>query len=62
MYKNNTDGLKCSHCSETIMTQSHCTICPGMAELRVGLEMDDIGDMVIFFRKLMIERSKRSKN
>ena len=59
MFQNNPDGLKCSHCDETIMTQSHCVICPGLAALRVGLEMDDIGDMVTFFRKLMIERSKK---
>ena len=62
MFQNNLDGLKCSHCDETIMTQSHCVICPGLAALRVGLEMDDIGDMVTFFRKLMTERSKKKKN
>ena len=44
------------------MTRSHCVICPGLAALRVGLEMNDIGDMMTFFRKLMIERSKRNKN
>ena len=43
------------------MTQSHCVICPGLASLCDGLKMDDIGDMVIFFRKLMIERSRKKK-
>ena len=62
MFQNNPDGLKCSHCDETMMTQSHCVICPGLAALRDGLDIDDIGDMVIFFRKLMIERSRKKKD
>ena len=62
LYQNNPDGLKCSHCDETIMTQSHCVICPGMVALCDGLEMDNIGDMVTFFRKLMTERSKKKEN
>ena len=56
MYKNNKEGMKCSHCSEDILTQSHCVICPGMGELRDGLDMENIADMVTFFRRLMKKR------
>ena len=62
MFQNNPEGLKCSHCDETMMTQSHCVICPGLASLRDGLKMDDIGNMVTFFRKLMIVRSRKKKD
>ena len=59
MYKNNKEGLKCSHCSEDILTQSHCVICPGMGELRDGLDMENINELVTFFRRLMKKRSNK---
>ena len=58
MYKKNTEGLRCSHCDEKVMTQSHCVSCPGMVELCDGLEMENIEGMVTFCRRLMKERSK----
>ena len=57
MYKNNKEGLKCTQCSEDILTQSHCIICPGMGELRDGLNLEDISDMVTFFRRVMKKRT-----
>ena len=59
MYKKNKEGLKCSHCQEEILTQSHCVIYPGLVELRDGLDMDNIAGMVVFFRRLMAERSRK---
>ena len=54
-----SDGLTCTHCMQgEIMTQSHCLTCPAWTEIRDGLEMTKIEDLVIFFRKLMVERAK----
>ena len=59
-FKNNfKDGLLCSYCQEgQIMTQGHCLDCPAWVELRKGLELTNIADMVVFFRKLMAERAR----
>ena len=55
-------GLICKHCSDgVIMTQSHCMVCPAWEELRVGLDMTDIKDLVMFFRWLLEERAKLEK-
>ena len=54
-----SDGLACTDCDEgVIMTQSHCLACPAWSGLREGLELSKIDDMVVFFRKLLVERSK----
>jgi hypothetical protein len=54
-----TEGLVCSECEEgEIMTQSHCLTCSAWADIREGLDMTDIKDLVTFFRKLLVERSK----
>ena len=58
MYKNNPEGLKCSHCMENIMTQNHCLACPGLAEHREGLELKNIEDMVVFFRRILMDKDK----
>ena len=53
------EGLLCSECDQgEIMTQSHCTTCPAWSDLREGLDLSDINDLVIFFRKLLAERAK----
>ena len=53
------EALKCDDClSDQIQTQSHCLVCPHWAELRKGLEMDNIGGVVTFFQRLLLERSK----
>ena len=55
-------GLVCKHCnSGEIMTQSHCMECPAWMELRVGLDLTDIRDLVMFFKKLLEERAKLEK-
>ena len=54
-----TDGLICLECQEqTVMTQSHCLTCPAWTEMRNGLDLSKISDLVVFFRKLLVERAK----
>ena len=58
-FKNTSEGLVCKYCQEgKIMTQDHCLECPAWEELRRGLEMSNIDDLVVFFRKLLVERAK----
>ena len=38
------------------MTQSHCLKCPALEEMREGLELSNIMDMVTFFRRVLEER------
>ena len=59
MYKNNKPGLKCSHCTEEVMTQVHCISCPGMTQMRDGLELDRIEDMVVYFRRILKARDRK---
>ena len=55
-------GLICKHCSDgVIMTQSHCLVCPAWEELRAGLDLTDIKDLVMFFKRLLEERAKLEK-
>ena len=52
-------GLACPYCSEgDIMSQSHCLKCPAWVELRDGLDVTNIHDLVKFFRKLLGEMEK----
>ena len=49
-----SEGLSCEHCKEgEIMTQSHCMSCSAWSGLREGLDLTNIKDLVIFFRKLI---------
>ena len=43
------------------MTQTHCLQCPAWAEQREGLQLNNIEDMVVFFRKLLVERARLDK-
>ena len=53
------EGLVCSECDTgEILTQSHCLTCLTWAELRTGLDLTNIQDLVVFFRKLLVERAK----
>ena len=53
------DGLICSYCKDgTEMSQSHCLECPAWAEMRQGLDLSNIMDLVVFFRKLVAERAR----
>ena len=54
-----SEGLTCPYCAQDdIMTQGHCTSCPGWTQLRDGLDMTKIDDLVVFFRKLLVELDK----
>jgi hypothetical protein len=47
------------HCTlEAIFTQSNCLTCPAWTEIREGLDMTKIDDLVVFFRKLLVEKEK----
>ena len=59
MFKINKDGLKCSHCEKVVMTQIHCVSCPGFKELREGLDLTCMADMVVYFRGIMKKRSRK---
>ena len=58
-FKKDSEGLKCKYCtSDDILSQSHCLVCPAWQELRVGLDMKQIKDLTIFFRKMLLERAR----
>ena len=59
-FKYSETGLNCSSC-KIEMTQDHCALCPARAELRAGLNMDNIDDVVIYFRRYLTHE-KKSKN
>ena len=53
------DGLLCQYCTERQeMDQAHCLRCSAWAELRTGLDMINIIDLVTFFKKLLSERAR----
>ena len=61
-FRKKVEGLACQYCQESEMeTQSHCLVCPAWAKLRVGLDMDNIRDLVTFFQKLLAERTRLDK-
>ena len=45
-------GLNCSYCKEEF-SQVHCTICPARADLRYGLDITKLDDLVIYFRRFL---------
>ena len=59
-YKNN---LTCDKCmAEQNETQCHAMLCPGWAEQREGLDLNQMSDMVKFFTRLLQEKGgKNSK-
>ena len=53
------EGLNCKYCEGgSVMSQSHCLTCPAWGELREGLDLTNILDMVKFFHKLLSERAR----
>ena len=56
MYKSQVDGLKCNLCVEE-MTQNHCKTCPERASLRKDLNMNNLDDLVIYFKHILSEKS-----
>ena len=58
-YKKKEEGLECSYCAEKKeMSQGHCLECPAWSELRIGLDVTNIMDLVVFFRRLLTERAR----
>ena len=56
---NGSDGLTCPYCKQgDIMTQNHCLSCPEWTQMRDGLDVANIDDLLIFFRKLLVELGK----
>ena len=54
-----SEGLTCTLCTQgELFTQSHCVTCPAWSDVRQGLDMTNIDDLVVFFRKLLLERAK----
>ena len=54
-----SEGLTCPHCEdEEVMSQSHCLACSAWTDIRMGLDMTRIEDLVVFFKKLLVEREK----
>ena len=59
------EALICQDCdTREIQTQSHCLVCPKWEDIREGLELDRIEDMVKFFQRILRERmdSKTGSN
>ena len=49
----------CKYCiGGNVMSQLHCVGCPAWSDLREGLDLTNILDMVKFFQKLRIERAR----
>ena len=60
--KNNSDGLLCKHCtSGDVLSQNNCHVCPAWQELREGLDMKEIKDLTMFFKRVVLERGKDDK-
>ena len=58
-FRNDPEGLICIHCSSRkILSQNHCLVCPAWGEIKEGLDLRDIKDLVTFFRRLLVEREK----
>ena len=58
LYKNVPNGLKCDFCEDE-MTQNHCISCPGRKEYRKDLDMNNLDDLVSYFKIILGEKSQR---
>ena len=54
-------GLQCGDCGQSRDTQSHCLVCPAWAEARDRLDLSCIGDMVIFYQRVLKGRDEKEK-
>ena len=57
-YKNSENGLKCDLCMDE-MTQNHCKICPERITLRQDLNLEDMDDLVAYFKIILSEITKK---
>ena len=58
-FKYSEKGLNCVSCN-TELNQDHCVICPDRAKLRAGLDMNNIDDVVTYFRRYLTNEKKKS--
>ena len=56
-------GLQCGDClaPDTRDTQAHCLICPAWEQVRAGLDLGDIEDLVTYFRRVLEGRTKKER-
>ena len=55
--KGGEEALLCEDCdSDTIQTQSHCLECPHWEEIRSGMDLSNMDNLVTFFQRLLRER------
>ena len=52
-------GLLCGDCGESRDSQSHCLLCPAWQEARERLDLDCIGDVVIYFQSVLKGREEK---
>ena len=53
------DALLCQDCTwDEVQTQSHCLQCPHWADIRTGLDLTNLEDMVNFFQRMLLKISK----
>ena len=57
-YKNTENGLICDLCPDE-MTQNHCVICPGRNIERIHLDMDNLDDLIGYFRTILEKQTRR---
>jgi hypothetical protein len=57
-YQNQENGLKCNLCPAE-MSQNHCIVCPERAEMRTGLNMNNLDDLVNYFGQILSDKSLR---
>ena len=54
------EALICDDCdSEEIQTPNHCLECPNWEDLRRGIDVTKIDDLLIYFQQMLTERLKR---
>jgi hypothetical protein len=53
------EALICQDCTEGVtQTQSHCLVCPKWEQFRSDLELSNMPDLVKYFQRMLLERSK----
>ena len=54
-------GLQCGDCGQDRDSQSHCLVCPAWAEARDRLDLSCIGDMVLYYQRVLKGRDEKEK-
>ena len=57
--KNQENGLKCNLCPEEMKKKNHCLICPERCDMRSGLDMKNLDNLVTYFEELLSDKSLR---